>query len=141
MRFVVLLLVLAQLGVAHAQDQEAEAKSVAEVEATGLPVPPAPEPIERRPRTAPIAVALTGGVLAVGGGTAAGLTWAKSRQHVQAGNQEAWLALKPANNAWVGTGIAGGSLLVGGLGWAMLMDGGPRIHVGPRSVGASWTLR
>ena len=110
--------------------------------AAPAPSSEAPATLERGGKGAgPVVLSTVGAVLAVGGGVGAGLTAATGAGHVDAGDEDAWNRLRPVNNAAFGVGVVGGGMLLGGLGWALLGDNGPRVHIGPRSVGATWTLR
>jgi tetratricopeptide (TPR) repeat protein len=83
------------------------------------PVPdPAPlVPVRRSP--APWVVAVSGGGLAVVGGSVAGITWGSSRSLIEDGDEAGWNRLRPVNNTAGAVGIVGGVVGAVGLTWGL----------------------
>lgn len=118
----------------QALERRVEAEKAAVAAVTAVPLapsvaPPAPslppplpaEPVRRSP--APWVVATVGGVLAAAGGAVAGGTWSIGQHDIDSGDQDGFEAVRPLNNAAVGTAIAGGAVGVGGIVWGVARGG------------------
>lgn len=120
-----------------------QAAAAPPVSTTGSAPPPAPvdvtpppEPVKARGGAGWVLLG-AGGLLAVGGGTLAGTTWAESRGWIEAGDQERWERWRPANNAGVVVGGVGGALLLSGV--VVVAIDGPALSVGPGGLSARFT--
>lgn len=84
-----------------------------------LPDPVPTRPVPQRRSVAPWVVTLGGAAVALAGTSVAGLTWSRSRDLLEQGDEQGWQRLRPVNNAAVVSGLAGGAVGAVGLTWVI----------------------